>query len=288
LQDVEKITDNLYKNKDDILVARLYREMSMILRRMSKFQEALEYIEKSTSMKQRIYGEYHPSVGDALEVKAKLKVQLHQLKDAKKVLINLLIIRRRRYGWKSHFFARSLHEFGCLYTLFPDDKKALPIFLKTYKIYNEIYGESHPELGKLYMDMGMAYIGLKEYSFAQQSYENAMKINSQYYNEKHPYIARVTMEMGILFLAIGNDNEALNYLEESHKFFSENTGQNYPDLARNLKFLGDFYKQLKLSDKALDYYKKALDIKKMIYSATHPEVIELQKELLTINEEHNS
>ena len=102
LNDAKTLQNAIFGDSPHPFIARMLQLQSEILRRLGRFDEALEAIDRAIAMKKAIYStEDHPSVAEALEVKVDLTLSQLQVQKSGEILDRIDHIRSKSYG-KSH------------------------------------------------------------------------------------------------------------------------------------------------------------------------------------------
>lgn len=283
LEKTQKITETVYKTGDHPIVARMWLEFSQVNRRKGDSEKALKNVTMSLTMKEAIYGRAHASTAEALDVLAKLKVQLNLFGEARQLLDESREIKEKVYPENHPDIANTLHELGILASKQNQTKEALKFYAQAYEKRTAVYGEAHPEIGKLYMDMGILYRQMGEYATAKDAFEKALSIDTQFFTGDHPYLARVNLEMGILFKQKNDLDSARQYLEEAYNIFQKNAHQNYPEFIENANQLKAVYQDYNEKLKLETIVNDLLRVKTEILGKTHAEVQALEDELKQLN-----
>lgn len=83
------------------------------------------------------------------------------------------------------------------------------------KIRIKILGPEHPDVARIYNNIGYSYKNLGVYSKALEHFEEALKIQLQAFGEAHPDVAINYGNIGEVYNAMGDYAAAVTYYSKS-------------------------------------------------------------------------
>lgn len=159
----------------------------------------------------------------------------------------------------------------------------LSVFIADYNLalnyYNKAlysaidkYGTEHPDVAKLYNNIGSVYSQMGDYGKAMEYYQKALKMQEYLLGSEHPDVARYYNNIGNTYMYMGDYTKALEYLQKALIMSEKLLGAKHLGVASAYNNIGSVYWKKGDYTKALDYYQKALIIKENLLGTEHPDV----------------
>lgn len=272
LQETQKLIQMLFGNTPHSLTARMLLGFSEVYRRLGQFDQALEKIEASLEMKKNIYGNFHPSVAEALEVLVSIYYHQYQFGKYKPTLDQILKIREKAYGKQHPFVGKALHDLGSYYLRRGDYDEAIEYFNKALEISRAAVGEKHQEFIERSINLADAYYQKNDYKAALIQLEKTHSIARQVFDDNpHPLAARLLLVFSEVYRRLGQFEKALRYAGDSlamKKIIYKN--ESHPSLADAFEVqVRVYYHQCKF-DEYESLLEQILTIRKDAYGKRHP------------------
>ncbi len=89
--------------------------------------------------------------------------------------------------------------------------------------------------------------------------------------------------LGNVYYYLQEYDQALNKYELSYEIFHKSLKPRHPSIARVLRNIGIAYEVKKDFKEAKKYYEKASNIREFISSSSHPDVIEIKKDIVRVS-----
>eukprot|EP00058_Branchiostoma_floridae_P018451 XP_002603940.1 hypothetical protein BRAFLDRAFT_102379 [Branchiostoma floridae] len=139
-------------------------------------------------------------------------------------------------------------------------------------------GREHPNIARVYNNMGMTWFALGNYKKAISHYEQALQMFRTIYGQTtaHAYIAGLLNNMGGAWSHLGDYRKALSYFEVAFQMLRSVHGQStvHTDIATSLNNLGGAWHHLGDYRKATSYHEQALQMYRSVYghNTAHPTI----------------
>lgn len=153
-----------------------------------------------------------------------------------------------------------------------EDKRSEKWFNKSLEIYENVYGENHPETARSYNNLACQYLYHREYDKAEKLFKKSLKIIEDFFGENHLNAAGIYNNLAWIYNDQGEHDKAEKLFERSLKIIEDFIGENHNtiDIARNYNNLGYVYKTQGTFEIAEEMYKKSLNIRKSVLGEDHP------------------
>jgi len=165
--------------------------------------------------------------------------------------------------------------FNCLGTLYDDMgnlNKAEDFFLKSFKIYEDLFGDNHSYVGTSMSNLGKLYQNMGNLPKAEEFFLKSLKINQDLFSESHLTVAFSWNNLGLLYQNMGNLPKAEEFYLKSLKIFQNLLGENHSDVGISMNNIGGLYEDMGDLPKAEEFYKKSLKNRENLFGKNHSEV----------------
>jgi len=150
------------------------------------------------------------------------------------------------------------------------DKDALAFMEHTLKVVIKKCGESHPEVGACYSNIGNILRDRGKYTEAMEYFTKALAISKQVYGKKHPVVAITYNNIGSVLKAEGKYAEAIEHCLKALVIFERICGKKHPKVATTHNNIGVILEAQGKYAEAMVYFTEALAISEKIYDKNHP------------------
>ena len=164
-----------------------------------------------------------------------------------------------------------LNDLGVTYSGLGEHRKALGYHEHAHAVWQELFGERHPDTARSLNNIGTIYSKLGEHRKALEYKERAHAIWQELFGERHPDTATSLNNIGVTYSDLGEHRKALEYKERAHAILQELFGERHPDTARSLNNIGTTYRDLGEHRKALEYKERAHAIWQELFDERHPD-----------------
>lgn len=218
------------------VLAEIYDEIGMVLRKDSKYKQALDYLTKAQNI---------IDVENISDPRLKASVYNHK----GVVYLNLNIYDRAKENYQAGLEIR-----------------------ETIKDKTQ---EDKENLAYSYHNIGTVYQRTQKYSDALHWHQKALELRQEIFPENHPIVAASLTMIGNDYVAAAkNDNHfnasnALDYFTKGIQIRETVLGKQHPDMAWSYQSIGDWYYYQKEYKTALTYYKNCLNIRRQALSNNH-------------------
>lgn len=239
---------------------------------LGRYEEALQYYEKSAAIQSDILGEEHLATATSYNNIGSLYDNLGDYSKALEYSEKALKIQIKKLGEVHPDIAISYNNIGLLYCKLGEYANGLEYCGKSLKMQLKIYGDEHPDVATSYNSIGFIYGTIGDYSQALKHYRKALEIRLRIFGESHPDIATSYNNIGFVYDATGDYSQALRHYRKALDIRLRMFGEAHPDVATGYNNMGLVYDHLGDNATALGYYGKALGIRLKIFGAVHPDV----------------
>ncbi|CAF1443627.1 unnamed protein product [Adineta steineri] len=261
----------------------IYHQLGLAKYNQGKYQEAIEYYEKSLLIKQKWFPPNHPylamsynNIGNAYS----------NICDHSKALLfheKALEIQQQFLPPNHLDLAKYYNNIGLVYGIEKNYSKALSVQEKALKIREESLPANHPDLARSYNNLGAAYSDMEKYSEALSSYKKALEIRQRSLPPDHPDLATSYNNIGTLYSRMLEFGKALPFFEKALQIQQKSLQSRHPELAKSYINIGLAYECMYNYSEAHLNYKRAETIGKYSLRSDHPNMILLKKHLDRVN-----
>jgi len=215
LKEAQRSRKLIFGKSSHPFIARMYQLLSEVDRRLGKFRAALKRIDQAIKMKDGIYGKEHPSVAEALEVKADIYLAQFRANESKELLDWIERIRKDAYGEKHPGYANYQLRLAEYYSLTGRYQDAQDILEKSMQTCSEKFASGHAEIiNRLVMSARLARIS-SDIGTAEKRINQAREaLGTRLQTEKSLIVASVLKESAIVKRKQGDFNTSLAELEK--------------------------------------------------------------------------
>jgi eukaryotic-like serine/threonine-protein kinase len=165
--------------------------------------------------------------------------------------------------------ADSLHQLANAHFYAGHYEIATVLNQRVLEMYKKIYGDRHPLVADIYINLGAIRYDLGHYSEAEQYDRQALDIVQSWYGKDNPETA---IDLTILARALVFQNrydEATDLLQQSLAIKERTFGKVHPSVASTLNELGNVASKTGKYDLAKQYFNRMADIYRAVYGEHH-------------------
>lgn len=246
-------------------------------------------------------------------VEALLFNRLQSYDEAKRVLEELIPTLPTETQWQRYQLTTLLNNLGLQYQQLGEYDKAVETLEEALSIRSELFGENHPKIGALHLNIGNTLLRGTKLTDAEPHFDRAIELMTQGYGKAHvelsrPYISRgvvrkkqgrfeearadyehaltllegkksptqealVLANLGNLDKRTGRLESALQRHQEALAIREEQLGPKSLDVAESLSDIGSLHRGAERYDQARANYARAASIKLEVHGPDHPEMV---------------
>ncbi|CAF5088075.1 unnamed protein product, partial [Rotaria magnacalcarata] len=154
---------------------------------------------------------------------------------------------------------------------------------KTLNLFKEIFGENHSDIAMCLNNMACIYASEKRYSEALECHHKALIIKKSHLPDDHFDFSATHNNLAIVYDYMSQFDLALEHFNVSLTIKSKSTFINQLDTALTLKNIDLIYEMKEDVLQAKSFYKRAAVIRHHILSATHCDVIQIERDINRIS-----
>lgn len=233
----EAITDPSDISQDAALYAQILNDYGTVLIRAKQYDEAIEVLEDSVAMVEKIYGDSHPSLGlslrslaDAYMAKEEYKMAIKKYKTLRKHVKKGLGTTHEAYIEASLRIAEGYKKLG-------NTKKNLKVLKDAVEAQNGEINGLTTGIAELYMELSTAHVAVGEIDDALRAAEVASAIFRQRDGEDTLSFAFSLNALAGVKMRQKKVDEAIKLLEQAHRIAVQIYGEKDPITQASAKTL---------------------------------------------------
>ena len=244
------------------------------------YEKAVQYFEKSLSIRLISLGLEHPDVAENYEDIGVSWVILGNNDEALKLIEKSLKIRLKIFGENHYKVADSYGNIGYVYSAMGNIEKSIMYSNKGLSIRLKYFGNEHLSIAHSYNNIGYNLANKHEYDDAIKYYEKSLSIHIKILGEENPLVSMSYNSLGMALSEKGDKNKALEYLEKSLNIRLKYFGTEHPEVADTYQCLGLVLYDIGKFDKSIMCFENSLTIRLNVFGQEHPSVNELYKSIV--------
>lgn len=262
------------QEQKNLIAASVLKESALIKRKQGEYLNSLTELESAIEIEASLLGTGSPAVLESIVNKVKLLILFHRLPEAQAIINETITMAEADAPTYKRLKADLLEQQGILETHQQQYDKAISTYEEAIKLKEQVLNKTNAELAKLLVEKAVTLRTSGKYDAALESLEDAQNLLNPLFNENHLFFARICLESGRSHYLKRSYVAAKEQLEEARKIYQNQPAQDLREYAKALEVLGLVYLDTGFVTKASELFGKALEIKKEIYDATHPEIAE--------------
>lgn len=206
------------KGSESVLATTL-SNLASVYSRKGDTKRAEAAIERAMSFEAKAGAARESEYGSLLAKLATVYMKSGRLSDAEKLLLKAITIHEKKNAERLLFL--DLSNIGSLYRGLGRYDKAADAYNRAVPIAERLYGDKHPDVGKLYHLIAIFLTGSQQFDKAEDYYGRSEKILLAALGPKHPDLASVYSDWGVMLTRTGKVDRALE-LREKGQTIEEN------------------------------------------------------------------
>jgi serine/threonine protein kinase/tetratricopeptide (TPR) repeat protein len=252
--------------------SRLMETMGRVYRNLGLYALAAPILEKSLSLKRKVYGEEHMEVATGLHTLAVLYDTQGKYQEAESFFRQSLAIKEKIFGQDHPEVARSLNSIAVVNWNQGKYAEAEPLFQRSLAIKERALGPDDPEVGNTITNLGVLYHLQSKFEEAEPLFQRALAISEKVLGEDHPDVAASLNNLGSLYEDMEKREEAEPLYERALAIWEKALGPEHSDVGIALHNLANLFRDQGKYDKAGPYYVRSEAIFKKALGEEHPYV----------------
>ena len=268
--------------------ASIFHQFGLIRVLHGKYDEALEYHQKSLEIMKKSLPADHPNLATSYNNIGMVHEQMGNYSQALEYHQKSLEIRKKSLPADHPDLATSYNNIGSiyLYNSMNDYSQALEYHQKSLEIRKKSLPADHPDLATSYNNIGSTYNSMNDYSQALQYHQKSLEIMKKSLPADHPNLATSYNNIGLIYNSMNDYSQALEYHQKSLEIRKKSLPADHPDLATCYSNIGLMYYYKKDYKRALEYLERALTIWGKSLSSNHPNIITIKKLIETVRKKN--
>ena len=165
--------------------------------------------------------------------------------------------------------ADSLHQLANAHFYAGHYEIATVLNQRVLEMYKQIYGDKHPRVADIYINLGAIRYDLGHYTEAERYDRQALDIVQKWYGRDNPQTATDLTILARALVAQGRYDEASDLLQQSLAIKERAFGKVHPSVASTLNELGNVATKTGKYDLAKQYFTRMADIYRTVYGEHH-------------------
>jgi serine/threonine protein kinase/Tfp pilus assembly protein PilF len=252
--------------------SRLMETMGRVYRNLGLYTLAAPVLEKSLSLKRKVYGEEHLEVAASLHTLAVLYDIQGKYQEAESFFRQSLAIKEKILGQDHLDISKSLNSIAVVSMNQGKYDEAESYFEQSLAIKEKNLEPDHPNLGITLANLGIFYHQQNKLEKAEPLLKRALSISEKAHGEDHPDVAASLNNLGSLYEDVGKSEEAEPLYERALAIWEKTLGPEHSDVGIALHNLANLYRDQGKYDKAESYYVRSEAIFKKALGEEHPYV----------------
>jgi len=252
--------------------SRLMETMGKVYRNLGLYTQAAPILEKSLSLKRKIYGEEHLEVATCLHTLAVLYDTQGKYQEAESFFRQSLAIREKIFGRDHPEVARSLNSIAVVNWNQGKYAEAEPLFQRSLTIKEKALGPDDLDVGNTLANLGALYHIQDKFEEAEPFFKRSLAISEKVLGDDHPDVAGSLNNLGSLYEDMGKREEAEPLYKRALEIWEKVLGPEHSDVGIALHNLANLYRDQGKYDKAEPYYLRSLAIWEKALGKDHPYV----------------
>ena len=220
----------LDQTDDEKQKGSIYHMLGMIKNSQGKYEDAVQYYEKSIEIKQKLLSPIHSDLAASYSDLATVYHNMGEYSKALSYYEALLEICQKSLPPNHRLLATSYNNIAVVYYNMGEYSKALPYYETSLEMYEKALPASHPSLATSYNNIGLVYKSTGEYSKALSYYETSLEICQKSLPVNHPSLATSYSNIAGVYYNTGEYSKALSYFERAMNIFKSSLPGNHPSI----------------------------------------------------------
>jgi len=220
----------LEQTSDQNEKALIFHQFGAINRSQGKYNEALEYFEKSLEIYKKTLPANHPDLATAYNNIGNVYNSMGEYSKTLEYYEKSLETYKKTLPANHPLLATSYNNIGLVYYNMGEYSKALQYYEKSLEIYKKTLPANHSLLATSYNNIGSVYYNMGEYSKTLEYYEKSLEIRKKTLPADHPDLAQSYNNIGLVYCSMGKYSNAIEYLERALDICQRSLPPNHPNI----------------------------------------------------------
>ncbi|CAF3028586.1 unnamed protein product [Rotaria sp. Silwood2] len=246
---------------------------------MANFDDAEKYLRRLLQQMVihsiDIYKSYH-ALGKVLFEKGDYKQSLEYYQKTLECCLT-------KFGINDSRVAYINNSLGEVYHAQSNMKLALESYQTALNIFKRVCKDGDESLAWCYNNLGIIYTEHRNYSKALHYLMKTLDIKRKCLPDGHPCLGNTYNNLGNVYYYLREYDKALNNYQLTCEIFKKSLTSRHPSIARALRSIGIAYEAKEQYTKAKAYYEEAFRIRHAIFSSSHSDLIEINKDIKRVS-----
>lgn len=216
---LKRAVEILEKAKDDALLTVALSNLASVYMKKGDMKRAETTLDRAIAIEQKAGPKRENELASLFAKMATLFMKTGRLMDAERLLQTATSIHEKNKVERSLFI--DLTNLGNLYRGIGRYDKAADAYNRVLPIAEHLYGNKHPDVGKLYHSIGIFCTGSSQYAKAEESFARAEKLLLDGLGPKHPDVAAMYSDWAVMLTRTGQVDRALELRDKAQTIEEE-------------------------------------------------------------------
>ena len=253
---------------DTAQVAESLVTLGLLRDDQAELPEAEKMVREGLAMSKRHLPPNHPAVAKATAALGKVLEDRGSYDEAIKTLEEAMRLQSTK-GAATPEFAASLYELANTHFYAGHYDTSESINERLLPIYRQIYGERHPRVADVFINLGAIKFDLGHYLEAERYDRQALEIVQAWYGKDNPETASDLTLLARALVREDRYDEAVDLLQQSLAIKERVYGKVHPTVASTLNELGSAALRQHKNEVAEQDFQRMVDIYRQVYGEHH-------------------
>ena len=263
-----------YTSSKDTLAASAHLILGEIEEGNSKYQAAIDFYEKSLTIRNNTFTENHPAIAESLRAIASAQFHLGQSDIAFENAQKAVDIYQSTYGVQNPATAVAMGTLGEIYAAQGEHQKAIENIQQGIEILKKELGEKQPTVIAQYFHLGEAYMAKGNYDLGLMNTQRGLTVLEEIKGIDNADRAPFLNNIGKIYALRGNYKQALIFYQQALELVQVFRSNHHADVATSFNNIAEIFQKQGQLDSALVYYKKSFEVNEILYGEDHPAIAE--------------
>ncbi len=195
------------------------------------YEEAIMYFQKEKDLIKEISGVDDPGYAKALNNLSVIYQLQGKYKEAEKILIETLKIKRNQKEIDYLSLGKTLNNLGQLYQEQGKYESAEPLYLEALQLKRKYESNNSESIGITLLNIGILYKNLGNFNQALIYLTESVSLLEHSVGKINANTSKAYFNLAMTYIALGRQNEAEPYMINNMEYIEKNAGTNHPDYA---------------------------------------------------------
>ena len=259
---LRNINLQLYRDsKDDLTVAFISSELSILHFDLGQFSQAKEHGQRELEIRTKSLGLNQVDVGQSYNNLGAVYKCIGELEQAKNYHQRALEIRLSALGPRHVDVAKSYNNLCLVYEDMGELEQAKDYHQRALEIRMKELGPTHVHVGASYNNLGTVYQNMGELEMAKDYHKRALQIAIKALGPTHVDVGRSYNNLGTLYQNMGKLEKAIDFYQRSLEIKIKALGPTHVNVGGSYNNLGTVFQDMGDLKNAKHYHERALEIR---------------------------